>query len=51
MFGSRDEPDGRVVGYAMNMTTGEMKEVLRDEAWYVKYVDSGHLIVQSGEYG
>ena len=51
MFGSRDEPDGRVAGYAMNMTTGEMKEVLRDEAWYVKYVDSGHLIVQSGEYG
>ncbi len=45
----RNEDDGRVAAFAMNLDTGDLNEIIHEGAWYLRYVNSGHLVVQSGE--
>jgi len=40
------QADGKTAGIAVDLVTGEMKKVLDEGAWYLRYTDSGHLITQ-----
>jgi Tol biopolymer transport system component len=48
---ARNEPSGEVSGWSMSLKTGEIKKILDDEAFYMRYVDAGYLVVQSGVSG
>ena len=55
------DSDWMIMGYSealglsgvdvLNLDTGERKKVLDREMWYLRYLDSGHLVVQTGANG
>ncbi len=51
MFVNKNEADGKIATLAMDMDTGTMKRILEESGWNAKYVESGHLINQTGPNG
>ncbi len=51
MFVTKNEVEGKVATLAMDMDTGRMKRILEANGWMSRYVESGHLIVQTGPNG
>jgi Tol biopolymer transport system component len=45
------QDNGKTAGIAVDLETGEMKTVLDEGAWYLRYTDSGHLITQYSANG
>ena len=48
---ARNEPNGKVSAWVMDLDNGEMTKLLDDNVWYLRYMDSGHLVVQTSQNG
>jgi len=51
MIVQHNENDGASSGWTLDMETGQLVTILERDLWYVRYVESGHLVVQSGSGG
>ncbi len=48
---SKNERPGKVSGWSMSLKTGEIRKILDNRAFYLRYVDAGYLVVQSAATG
>lgn len=48
---ARNESDGKVSSWSLNLENGDLVKLLDDNAWYLRYLDSGHIIVQTSPNG
>jgi len=48
---ARNEDNGDVSGWTLNLKTGELQKFLNQNAWYLRYLEPGFLLVQTSQNG